>query len=87
MKVVFADSPMFNVNGKKIYMDSERCMIGETFQQWLKRKWDYIVNNENPKFKQIKGFYIYDFQPIGGIIGALDKAASIIRYAYIVEEE
>jgi len=57
-------------------------MIGESFQQWWKRKQEWMITNSKGE-DLVDGIFVYDFSPIGGIVGATNKAAMTIRYQWI----
>ena len=73
---------------------TERLHIGETFHQFLKRKWDAIQyaseKSISVKEKEIEGFFIYDVEPVGGIIDkdmkVTSAAALFVRYDYITKD-
>jgi len=92
MKVIFISTPIqddITINPQvidgKIYhwvVRTEKAKICETLQEFLQRKWEYDVKNK-PEGENIKGFFIYNVSPVGGIVGAPDKGAMFVRYDYI----
>ena len=78
------------INGKLYFwcVNDESMKIGETFQEWWKRKKIWMSENLEKRNLNtvIKGIFLYDITPIGGIIGAETEAAMIIRYQWIKEE-
>jgi hypothetical protein len=59
---------------------TEGAKVGETFLEWWKRKQDEVGH-------KMLGIYLYDIQPIGGIIGRPRESALYIRYDYIMIKE
>lgn len=59
---------------------TEGTKVGETFQDWWKRKQEWMGD-------KILGIYLYDIQPIGGIIGKPNEATLFIRYDYIKQKD
>jgi hypothetical protein len=59
---------------------TEGVKVGETFQDWWKQKQESMGD-------KILGIYLYDIEPIGGIIGKPNEAALFIRYDYIKQKD
>lgn len=84
MKIVFVDFPVIQLKNKKIYVQDERLRFSETFQEWVKRKKAEILEKNNSIGQhEFTGVYVYDWMPIGDIVGAPKAVASIIRFAYM----
>lgn len=81
MDVIFVRSPIIKFKDGERRVESVLMRIGETFQQWLERQ----EADLEKRGKNIKGIYVYDFQPVGDIVGIPKKSAIIIRYALIKE--
>ena len=68
---------------------TESARIGESFREWWDRKQDYIKSLPDVKIAQSKGevlfegIFLYNVEPIGGIVGDPKSAALHIRYAWI----
>ena len=86
-EIIIVDKPLQDdntldkqcINGEypNWYTRTEGAKVGETFQDWWKRKQEWMGD-------KILGIYLYDIQPIGGIIGKPNEAALFIRYDYII---
>lgn len=72
---------------------SEMLKPNETYHQWLKRT-EEKISTGTYKEKGVQGIYLYDIQPIGGIIigsdtkemGTQTEIGMMVRYDYIYKD-
>jgi hypothetical protein len=68
---------------------SEMLKPNETYHAWLKRTEEKITTGTY-KEKGVQGIYLYDIQPIGGIIGKdmtpTGEVGMMVRYDYIYKD-
>jgi len=68
---------------------SEMLKPNETYQEWLIRT-EEKISTGTYKEKGVQGIYLYDIQPIGGIIGKDMKPTGdvgmMVRYDYIYKD-
>lgn len=94
MKILFVNKPSQDATTKdpQIFdgvthywiVRSELMKIGETLQEWLVRKQEYITAECASRNVEVpEGIFFYDMQPVGDIVGAPGKSSMIIRYQWI----
>jgi hypothetical protein len=66
-------------------VQTEALKLGETLRQFLQRKWERIINVHGEGI--IEGFYLYEVQPVGEIVGNPKEGAMMVRYDYIKKDE
>ena len=95
MKIIYVNTPMQGeqtidpqvIDGKIPHwvVQTEALKLGETLREFLQRKWDGI--HSRGKGDNLEGFYLYDVQPVGEIMGNPKEGAMMVRYDYIKKDE
>ena len=88
MKIIVVDKPAQDsttenpqiIDGKiyKWYVKSEKITAPETFQEWWRKKQEYI--KMNPKYKNVTGIFLYDIIHLHSIEGMTSLPGMIVRY-------
>ena len=95
MKIIYVNTPMQGeqtinpqvIDGKIPHwvVRTEALKLGETLRQFLQRKWERIINVHGEGI--IEGFYLYEVQPVGEIVGNPKEGAMMVRYDYIKKDK
>lgn len=62
-------------------VQTHRTKLGQSLKSFLSERWEYV--NKRPGGERIKGFYLYNVEPLGGIVGAENESALFVRIDYI----
>ena len=55
--------------------------IGQSLRDFLSERWEYV--KKMPGGEKVRGFYLYNVESLGGIVGAESKTALFVRIDYI----
>ena len=90
MKIIHVDKPQQDVLTSNPQMidgvihywtvKSEAAIVGESFQEWWKRKQEQIFNQGRSDF--FKGIFLYDIQ---ALITSKNESCIMIRYQWITK--
>jgi hypothetical protein len=82
MKIIYVNTPM---QGEQTINPQ---VIDGKIPHWVvqtERKWERIINVHGEGI--IEGFYLYEVQPVGEIVGNPKEGAMMVRYDYIKKDE
>ena len=57
--------------------------LGQSLKEFLEERFEYV--RKRPGGDKVEGFYLYNVEPVGQIVGNPKEGAMFVRCAYIKE--